>query len=503
MLMLTFEGPAPARIEPPSVATSAPAVPAPAAPDPAGIAAAVQRVQALSAEMDDLEARLADQQAALEAARVAGDPAVLARSLDLARQQDAAAQQEKTDALGALARSVRADPALVARIPERAARELPLEPAQPPLRGTSDALRSAPGPAGSPDSRDTARPEIAPADAARTAIAPPDLARRVEVIEPSRRALGAIEEAERTRTQVEALESAMRLQAEAPDPAMLEALRADLETRRIARRAELVTIADAARIDPVLLGTLPPEVVVELPPEVTASPDAPQPAAPTITGEVAVPEPGDTGGPLATPAPAQPGGSDWLALWPIGLALVGGVVVTMVVVGLVRRGARAAAAGAGEPAGLRPGAKNAEGPAPIGAPAGAQLDPRTLFISYSHRDRAQVLPLVERIEAMGHPVWMDREGLTGGPGWGVQIVRAIKASRAVVLMASNRSYGSDHVVREMYLAMNHRKPIVPIELERADLPEELEYIIAQYQRHDVTEGPDEALARALAGLPSG
>jgi len=125
----------------------------------------------------------------------------------------------------------------------------------------------------------------------------------------------------------------------------------------------------------------------------------------------------------------------------------------------------------------------------------------SLFVSYAHHDRLRVDPLVLEIERMGRVVWIDRTGMTGGPGWAGQIARAIKGSRAVVLMASPSAYASDQVVRELYLAMGSKKIIVPIELEPADLPDELAYILAPFQRHAVQAGDMRGvLSRALAAV---
>lgn len=121
----------------------------------------------------------------------------------------------------------------------------------------------------------------------------------------------------------------------------------------------------------------------------------------------------------------------------------------------------------------------------------------SLFVSYAHHDRLRVDPLVLEIEGLGRAVWIDRTGMTGGPGWAGQIARAIKGSRAVVLMASPSAYASDQVVRELYLAMGSRKIIVPIELEPADLPDELAYILAPFQRHALAGDPRTMLMRAL------
>lgn len=170
--------------------------------------------------------------------------------------------------------------------------------------------------------------------------------------------------------------------------------------------------------------------------------------------------------------------------WVPWAAGAGVVALTAVLLVMVRRRPRAVAEAVG-PAAI---------PAAMPPPAEAG---DSLFVSYAHRDRPRVDPLVLEIEGMGRAVWIDRTGMTGGPGWAGQIARAIKSSRAVVLMASPSAYASDQVVRELYLAMGSKKVIVPIELEPADLPDELAYILAPFQRHALVGDPRTMLLRAL------
>lgn len=102
------------------------------------------------------------------------------------------------------------------------------------------------------------------------------------------------------------------------------------------------------------------------------------------------------------------------------------------------------------------------------------------------------------IAALGFSVWIDRNEMSSASGWAGQITRAIKGSRAVALMASTLAYSSDQVVREMYLAMNAKKKIVPLELEPAAINDEFEYILAPFQRFAVYDGLREStLSRAL------
>lgn len=141
--------------------------------------------------------------------------------------------------------------------------------------------------------------------------------------------------------------------------------------------------------------------------------------------------------------------------------------------------------------------RSAAAPAPPARAEGGQ----PLFISYAHLDRVRVDPVVVEIEALGRAIWIDRKGMTGEPGWAGQIVRAIRGSRAVVLMGSSNAYASDQVVRELYLAMSAKKAIIAIEIEAADLPDEFAYILAPYQRHQMNDQDIRlVLSRALVSV---
>ena len=157
------------------------------------------------------------------------------------------------------------------------------------------------------------------------------------------------------------------------------------------------------------------------------------------------------------------GASDRFAIW-IAVAVAGSVGATSFGFwALRRRGVRGPSAS--------PHAAVPDAPSRQLAPG---VDPSdALFISYAHVDLGLVEPVLSELDALGRRVWIDRSEMTGSGGWAGQIVAAIKQSRAVVLMASPRAYASHHVVRELYLAMSNNKPIVPLELEQAELPDEV------------------------------
>ncbi len=151
-------------------------------------------------------------------------------------------------------------------------------------------------------------------------------------------------------------------------------------------------------------------------------------------------------------------------------------------------------------------ARRAPTPAtPVAAPAptGDVPEVRDVFVSYAHANSDTVLPLASDLEAGGVGVWIDRDDLKGGQGWAGMIVRAIKSSGRFCLMCSAEAFASDHVRREVYLADKYGKPMLPVRLDDAPMPEDIEYFLIDRQWVDLTVlEPDrrvDALKAILAG----
>ena len=127
-----------------------------------------------------------------------------------------------------------------------------------------------------------------------------------------------------------------------------------------------------------------------------------------------------------------------------------------------------------------------------------------IFVSYAHADGASVAPVVEAVKHEGREVWMDGAGIKPGEGWAGEIVRAIKSAHGVLVMCSPHAFESDHVKREVYLADRYKKPMLPVFLEDANLPEDFEYFFAGVQWLELHKTPEAdraaAIARAVAAV---
>jgi tetratricopeptide (TPR) repeat protein len=104
-----------------------------------------------------------------------------------------------------------------------------------------------------------------------------------------------------------------------------------------------------------------------------------------------------------------------------------------------------------------------------------------LFMSYAHADGDVVTALSKELQEAGHEVWIDTQGIAGGTLWGSEIAKAIIACDVLVLFLSSRSVGSDYVRREVDIAFHEKRKILPVMLEKVDIPVELDYQLAGLQ----------------------
>jgi TolB-like protein len=102
-------------------------------------------------------------------------------------------------------------------------------------------------------------------------------------------------------------------------------------------------------------------------------------------------------------------------------------------------------------------------------------------VSYSSKDRARVTQLVDHLRRSGVSVWIDQGGIDGATLWGEEIVEAIEGSKALILALSANSAESQNVVKEVSLALERKKSILPVNLEPVEVPKALRYPLAGIQ----------------------
>ncbi len=121
-----------------------------------------------------------------------------------------------------------------------------------------------------------------------------------------------------------------------------------------------------------------------------------------------------------------------------------------------------------------------------------------IFISYSSRDREQAELLTELLVSAGLSVWIDQAGIEAATSWSGEIVDAIDRCKAMIVLLSPSSIASTNVHKEVSLAAEQKKKILPLDLEPVELSRELKYHLAGLQRTSMTN--IDAVIRALGKL---
>ncbi|MBQ9544673.1 MAG: TIR domain-containing protein [Clostridia bacterium] len=108
-----------------------------------------------------------------------------------------------------------------------------------------------------------------------------------------------------------------------------------------------------------------------------------------------------------------------------------------------------------------------------------------LFVSYAHRDAADVMPALEALSDGGYRAWYD-EGIPAGSEWAETIGTALGKASLVVFFASDTSLRRDNVMRELKFAREHGIPILTVQLGKVDFPEELGRMLLVEQTADLS-----------------
>ena len=91
-----------------------------------------------------------------------------------------------------------------------------------------------------------------------------------------------------------------------------------------------------------------------------------------------------------------------------------------------------------------------------------------LFVSHVHEDRPAAMEIVEELERRGVKCWIAPRNVNPGHPFDDEIVDAIDASRAVLLIClPDQCNESEYIRREVTVAGDSHKIIIPFRIEDA------------------------------------
>ncbi|HZU52080.1 MAG TPA: toll/interleukin-1 receptor domain-containing protein [Sphingomicrobium sp.] len=121
------------------------------------------------------------------------------------------------------------------------------------------------------------------------------------------------------------------------------------------------------------------------------------------------------------------------------------------------------------------------------------------FLSYSRADQDFALRFARDLRANGVAIWVDQLDIRPSEHWDRAIERAVRDCRGLVVIVSPRSAASDNVADEISFAIDHRKSVLPVMIERCTLP----LRIARMQVIDATVDYTRALQQCVEVISSG
>jgi len=104
-----------------------------------------------------------------------------------------------------------------------------------------------------------------------------------------------------------------------------------------------------------------------------------------------------------------------------------------------------------------------------------------VFISHSSADAEQAGKVCTLLEEAGHQCFIAPRDIHTGKEYAEELILGIERSDVLVLMLSNRSNRSPHVLREIEHAASRSIPIVVYKMEEVTLTKSMEYFLMTHQ----------------------
>jgi hypothetical protein len=114
-----------------------------------------------------------------------------------------------------------------------------------------------------------------------------------------------------------------------------------------------------------------------------------------------------------------------------------------------------------------------------------------VFISYSNKDKKVAESLCYFLEEQNIRCWIAPRDIPAGYDYAPEIVRAIRGCAFCIIVFSNNTNTSKHVINETEIAFEEEKRIIPFRIEDAQLNDAFFYYLKKTQWIDAFPNPEE------------
>lgn len=112
---------------------------------------------------------------------------------------------------------------------------------------------------------------------------------------------------------------------------------------------------------------------------------------------------------------------------------------------------------------------------------------KDVFISYKAEEREEANWVKSVLENNGISCWIAPACIPGGSNYAVEIPQAIRQVKVFVLILSSKAQSSRWVSREVDLAINEGKIVLPFMLENCALKDDFNFYLTNIQRYSAYE----------------
>lgn len=124
------------------------------------------------------------------------------------------------------------------------------------------------------------------------------------------------------------------------------------------------------------------------------------------------------------------------------------------------------------------------------------------FISYKAEEYDQACWVKEVLESHSISCWMAPGSIAGGTSYATEIPHAIQNCRVFVLILSSKAQQSQWIPKEVDLALNARKPVLPFAIEDCALRDDFNFYLTNVQRYRAFENKSLAMEKMLSEINS-